>query len=720
VARIEEHLGLTPGAEDAAAPSPERARAAYEPAPESMPAAATKPPEPANRSGALLEAPETQGRDSDWLERFVGGRLFAVVGALVVIAGAGLGLKLAWDMGVFARLSDAGKSGVMGGFGALLLAAGAVSRGRWGRAAGEGFTAAGLGVLFATVYAMVGLFELLTPTSSLGALALVAALGFGISARGRYVVAPAVAVVGAFLVPVLTEASEVDQGVLAGYWLSVVATAYGLTAALGARMALARAAAWWLATIVGGAWAMAEGSVGPGGWPLAFLLSVWAIVHLELWRASAMAPGDDAWSNARLTRAIGAALTTTVWCVGLGMIALNRLTEDHHWILPAALAAASAVIARLVAPVGARLLRDPVAPLEKLGVALALQTGALIVTAVLIGGGDWTRAIATLAIGASAFAAAKRFESSWLRGYAAGALGVGVLCVVAAVHLHDPVVWSPGGLALTEWSALAALAALAWLISAWVERGRERGVALAAVAVGLLGASVVHSDVEGPWLAGAWAGLSALAVAAGRVAPELRTNCVGAMGFVISSGVWAAAYAPEWDTGPALFGDPGVHEGLLMALALVALMVAAAVELIRGRASDDVTAPFGVLSAIGGGVLLFAATSLEVSRLAGELLSEETARRAALSVWWGVFAIGVLALGRRLRLRPVRLTALALLGAATAKAVVWDLAEVAPGWRVASLLALGLFLLGVATAYARAEARLRSERSRLGQPGSTA
>ena len=45
---------------------------------------------------------------------------------------------------------------------------------------------------------------------------------------------------------------------------------------------------------------------------------------------------------------------------------------------------------------------------------------------------------------------------------------------------------------------------------------------------------------------------------------------------------------------------------------------------------------------------------------------------------------------------------LGLLGVATVKAVVVDLADVPPIWRVASVLCLGLLMLGVAVVYAKA------------------
>ncbi len=102
-----------------------------------------------------------RGKSDPWsMERLIGGRLYAVLGALVVVAGAGLFLKLAWDRGWFQVLPDAWKCVLAASFGGALLIAGEVVRRRWGAIASIGCSAAGLGVVYASAYASYGAFDL--------------------------------------------------------------------------------------------------------------------------------------------------------------------------------------------------------------------------------------------------------------------------------------------------------------------------------------------------------------------------------------------------------------------------------------------------------------------------------------------------------------------------------------------------------------------------------
>ena len=61
----------------------------------------------------------------------------------------------------------------------------------------------------------------------------------------------------------------------------------------------------------------------------------------------------------------------------------------------------------------------------------------------------------------------------------------------------------------------------------------------------------------------------------------------------------------------------------------------------------------------------------------------------------------------------MRYVALALLGVCAAKALFFDLAELAMAWRIGSFLALGLVLLGVAAAYGGIALRAKEANRRL-------
>jgi uncharacterized membrane protein len=105
------------------------------------------------------------------------------------------------------------------------------------------------------------------------------------------------------------------------------------------------------------------------------------------------------------------------------------------------------------------------------------------------------------------------------------------------------------------------------------------------------------------------------------------------------------------------------------------------------------------------GVLILLASTSEVARFAASLSADSTAREAAVSIWWGVFGLGLVVAGFLGAGATIRRAGLALVGVAVAKALLFDLANVRLEGRVASFLGLGLLMLGVAVLYNRIAAR---------------
>ncbi len=652
------------------------------------------------REGDGGAAYETEGGG---LERLIGGGVFAVAGALVVIAGAGLGLKLVWDLGWFRVLSDEWKSAGMGAFGAALIAAGEVARRRYGRAAGEGLCAAGLGVLFATVYAMTARFELLGWESGVGALLGVAVLGFVVAARGGLAVTAAVSVLGGFGVPLLLGRPEGSVGTLAVYWLALSGMAHALTAWRGAAFAPARAVAWWGSVVIGGGWAFWQITDGRADWGAVFVCGVWLLAHLEAWRVSTRSAEE--WPARLLGRTVGGCVSTTLWAAVLGLAAAEALGWEL-WTVAAALGAANVALALVAAPGVRGLLRAPGEAREGLGVALALTGGALGVVAAMLAYGGWLEPVLLIALGVSSVAVGMRAKADWIAVYGVCVLALGTVRAMFSVPLGEGALLSTSGLELTRWSAVVGLAGVAWLVAAFVRRAQE-GAAFGWVSLGVLFVAALDVGVDLRWVCGVWAALAAAFVVGRRVDARLRMGAVGLGGLMASCLMWGVAYLWNgWDTDLALgAGVWSVHEGVLFALALGALVVAASRVVWRGSGDESARRYFAIVGFGGAGALVLTATSFDVARLADLVTEDQTARRALVSVWWGVYGVGLLALGAARSLSGARYAGLALLSVATVKAVVFDLADIAPGWRVASFLLLGLLLLGVATAYARWSAR---------------
>jgi uncharacterized membrane protein len=85
-------------------------------------------------------------------------------------------------------------------------------------------------------------------------------------------------------------------------------------------------------------------------------------------------------------------------------------------------------------------------------------------------------------------------------------------------------------------------------------------------------------------------------------------------------------------------------------------------------------------------------------------LDPETASLAsglAVSAWWLIFAAGLVTLGFRLALQPVRIAGLAVAGLAVAKVVFFDLSSLDALYRVGSVFLLALVALSLAYLYYR-------------------
>ena len=275
--------------------------------------------------------------------------------------------------------------------------------------------------------------------------------------------------------------------------------------------------------------------------------------------------------------------------------------------------------------------------------------------------------------------------------------------------------WQGGGIVLSRWGMAMLLAALAWagfaavLRRNWSVRATEWNtavVACAAAAGVMLFLSVLAPGSHTGPVAWVWLGFAIGLFALHHIFPRLAIDVLGFAGLLAATGLWAIAYLPgDW----AGSSRPiGLHPGLVQGLALAAAFwVAAGVLWRRAGTRSAPTFPeslrFAVMIAIA---LIFIATSFEVRRAALVLVEDGKAQKAALSIWWGVFGLALIAAGFWRRVPPVRHTGLALLAIATGKAIVFDLVDVSQGWRVASFLGLGLMMLAVAVAYARVHATL--------------
>jgi len=138
-------------------------------------------------------------------------------------------------------------------------------------------------------------------------------------------------------------------------------------------------------------------------------------------------------------------------------------------------------------------------------------------------------------------------------------------------------------------------------------------------------------------------------------------------------------------------------------VACAAIVAALAVGVRLNRARQ-----FAPWAGLGAGILAVYGLSIGVvdlfqARIPGPIAFEEVATQAqvAMSVLWIVLGAAVFVFGLARRHLVVRQAGLALLGLASLKVFVFDLASLDVAYRVLSLVALGTFLLITAWVYAR-------------------
>ena len=126
----------------------------------------------------------------------------------------------------------------------------------------------------------------------------------------------------------------------------------------------------------------------------------------------------------------------------------------------------------------------------------------------------------------------------------------------------------------------------------------------------------------------------------------------------------------------------------------LAVVAAAALQLLRTTAPKESHERNALIGVAAGAVFYLCSVAIVTpfQHRTGQVL---------LSGFWGALGVGLLLAGLRTQVRALRLAGFGLLVLALAKVVLYDLAALASGYRVASLVAIGLLLLTASFAYQR-------------------
>ncbi|MEZ6242219.1 MAG: DUF2339 domain-containing protein [Phycisphaerales bacterium] len=689
---VESFLGISPPREVSrqpiAPPAPPPAAPAATgnltppPTPRSAPPTVPQSATPIPR--APRPVPPRPKREPISLETLVGGKVFAVVGALVIVTGIALFLKLAYDLGWLALISPAGKCLIGAGFGAALLIVGEFARRRWSPAASAALSATGIGALYASVYSAYDFYELLPVPAAFAMLAGVSVIGLFVAVRARLASVAVLSILSAYVTPILLSRSDSPPFVLPTYLLAIVGVGLGLSV-IHARFRVLRSLVWWGTAILGTLWVFTEGLDAPAIC-VSFLTIAWLAFHAELWLASrrgAMGSGAPAIDVAR---PLLVSLGSTSWAVLLTALTLHEQGTPELWLAPGGAMILTSVLAMIMAG-HLRVLTDvPRTDEERLGACLMAQSGALLIAAIAMGvTTDWLQIVAWLVFGLASV-----FAGRWIRSRALDAYGLIVLAIgLARLVLIDAWFGSMRtggvetyGLVLTEWTLMMTIAGACWIAAGRLLLRENagavvRGLAIACslVGVGAILVSIFSEDAAPASLALAWGVACVIALGAHAYERRLAFDAAGLAALVLAGFAWVAAYLVDgWDQ---TAGAWTIHPGLLVALTLVLVALVAARWLVK-RATIPGT---HLILAPAGVALLLVATSYEVARQVGLRIDETAAQTDALAAWWVLFGVGAVLWGAAKRLKPAQYVGavLALVGV-----IAWHVSYPVVGWGTTS------------------------------------
>jgi uncharacterized membrane protein len=185
---------------------------------------------------------------------------------------------------------------------------------------------------------------------------------------------------------------------------------------------------------------------------------------------------------------------------------------------------------------------------------------------------------------------------------------------------------------------------------------------------------------------------------------------IGLKMLLIDSLSWRLAQQPAW---VPVLGNMQALCGLIVIAALLGMawLVRAAGALAASR-----------LPAAVALVVFMCAASLEIDRLfehaaPGWIADPPLAKQVALSVFWGLLAVGCVVAGFRLRLSGLRYAGLGLFALTLLKVVLVDMSDAEAGYRILSFIALGLLLLGTSVLYGKLSPRLLGSDQAAGRGG---
>jgi len=639
----------------------------------------------------------SSGVFADWnWEWLLGGNWLARIGIVAIIFGVAFFISLAIDRG---WLGEAERVilGVAGGL--VFIGAGEYFRRRYGVWA-QTVTGGGIAILYLSVYGAFALYGLISTELAFGAFALITLAGALLSLRHEAVGVAVLSIFGGFATPLLLREQLPDQRLLLAY---VLVLDVGVLALAGFRN-------WRWFTLLGWAgslilFAFWQQELEPStelaqiGITAIFLVFAGATIAFHIVRRQAAGIADLA--------------LVTLNAAGYYGISYWLMNDPYREWMGGFTAAVAAFYVLLAAACRMRGLEQLNLTLFSAGLAVVF---AVIAVPVQLGG-PWISVawgIEALVLIGMSFPLRMR-ELRWA-GYAMFVVSGGWLLAAD----------TPGALAedltpfYNEYTISYAAAIVLPILGAYLlhlrrghlEPGEEAVIPFMALRAAIFVAAIIPVQVDGAWIAVAWAVESVLALllSARLRMVELRWFAYGLLAAMLVRLLWLDTISVDSET----FRPVLNWRFLAFAAGIAALYALGWLSRRNQEETDDLSpvavwdnrtampallalANFATLWLLSAEILTSADSALfDLSRDASENVAS-----LGLSLLWAVYAAVLISLGVIRKWRWVRLAGLALLAVPVVKLFAYDSQTLEQEYRVIAFIALGLILLAGGLLYQR-------------------
>jgi hypothetical protein len=625
------------------------------------------------------------------LEQLIGLKLAGWVGAIVLVIGAGLGIKYLYDIHFFAGVSPAVWLSLLSLIGFALIAAGEYVYRKINTISATGLFGAGVATLFLVSYAGHAYYGFYEQTTAFTLMAISAFVGAAVAMRGRLVSIGVLSLVGGFLAPLVLHGYSALLAPFLSYLLALQTVALVL-AWWGA------SARWWTlrgVSLAGNTiWFASLLATHPTDTALCttFAILLAGLYQLELILSTRRASHDspaDATAGVTFSVLVTALLTGALLCI-------------FHDALPATRGMWVCGIAAITLMLGTALPRwsgdEPRA--RALGYAYRAQGAVLLLIAVPITFGGATISLAWAGMALALTAIGSKLNDRAAR--ITGAIAWGLAIVNLARWAQDPhyleqsrrawlmimgqrvVAWM-----LIGWGISAIGQAMAWLIARHdtEESDRAGAILMSSLATTLFAivtiAGLPPLGATGVLLFYVW-----LLAGADLIAPALAPLAQSASVLALIAGKWVvvdtllARMAPGWSPSGSM---PLLNRQMLLGIAIAGSMIGiyrlrhGSIQALLGRLSDRANPAILVLGLVT--ILITFGLTMEIERAVSALQTSVWPRpqmlQMAFTILWIFAAVLYLFLHARIdpasrRRHDWRLSAWILIGALAAKFILVD------------------------------------------------